>query len=111
MFTPVAAYNEKEVAQAIRAVKERFPDDVEYVRYSFHDDWAGDPALYFRILLTDRFHGKKILGDPALTRDLTALTNGIKATIRDEINEPGLWVYFSFRTVSEQRQLRDPQWD
>ncbi len=36
------------------------------------------PTLYFRILLTDRFHGKKILGDPALTRDLTALTNGIK---------------------------------
>jgi hypothetical protein len=51
------------------------------------------------------------MADPAVTTAFKATCNGIKATIRDEITDPDLGVYFSFRTVSEQEKLDDPLWD
>ncbi len=78
--------------------------EVLRVRYTLDDDWSGDPAIFFRILLVDRAMKKHNMFD---------VTQRIKRQIRDRL-EPteqwGLLPYFSFRTKSEQDEMQEKVW-
>jgi len=96
----------KNFAQKVEGVAKKFPDEVVRILHSFSRDWDGDPAIYFKILFTD---------EALRRRPLTELTNGVRnALIKDLAlydSEYSLYIpYFNFRTVSEQEQLKDPQW-
>ena len=43
----------KDFAQRVDEVAKKFPAEVVRIRHSFSRDWDGDPAIYFRIVLTD----------------------------------------------------------
>ena len=43
----------KDFAQRVDEVAKKFPTEVVRIRHSFSRDWDGDPAIYFRIVLTD----------------------------------------------------------
>src|ERR1022692_2968828 len=43
----------KEFDQMVQQTAMKFPGEVIRIRYSFGDDWYGDPAIFFRILLAD----------------------------------------------------------
>lgn len=79
-------------------------DEVVRVRYSLGEDWSGDAAIYFRIVLTDEASREERLGD---------VTHGIRQTIDGELQPYqnwGLLPYFSFRSASEQAVRHEAEW-
>ena len=44
----------KELEQNVQQTLMKFPEEVVRIRYSFDQDWYGDPAINFRIVLSDR---------------------------------------------------------
>jgi hypothetical protein len=95
----------KDFAQKIDEVARKFPDEVVRIRHSFSRDWDGDPAIYFKILLTDE----------ALRR-LRELTAAVRNTLIRDLSpydsEYSMYIpYFNFRTEGEQAKLKDPKWE
>jgi hypothetical protein len=97
----------KDFAQRVEEVAQKFPAEVVRIRHSFSRDWDGDPAIYFRVLLTDEARRTIPLGEltrkieVALIRDLALFTSEYSIYIP----------YFEFRTKSEQDRSKDPQWE
>ena len=72
------------------------------IRYEIGEDWSGQWAIFFRVVLTDdaaRHH----LRDVA-TKVIWGLAN--------HLDFPGMGVfpYHNFRSVSEQAALQEPAW-
>src|SRR5271169_139633 len=97
----------KDFAQRVDEVARKFPAEVVRIRHSFSRDWDGDPAIYFRIVVTDEARRKVPLShltaqiEDALTNDLELYTSEYSVYIP----------YFNFRTKTEQDQLKDPKWE
>ncbi|MCB9385342.1 MAG: hypothetical protein H6509_12075 [Bryobacterales bacterium] len=77
---------------------------MERIRYSIGDDWSGDPAIFFRVVLSDEAQQQ---------RELLPLTEQVRAAILDEVQpyEKDCSLYFNYRTLSDQQELRDKAWD
>jgi hypothetical protein len=93
-----------QLEEAIRAIEPSLGPDVLRLRYSIGEDWTGDPAIFFRVLLSDR----------ASRRDqLLQAINRIKSTIEDHLDPLAQWgvlPYYSFRSQSEQEALKEEAW-
>jgi hypothetical protein len=78
---------------------------VRYIRYEVKPDWNGDPAVLFRVVLSDKATRTK-----ASRRDVT---RRVKDQIMERIFLPDLGVFphFDFRSESEQAKRKDPDWD
>ena len=96
-------YKAKIKAGIERAARALAPNVVR-IRYSFQDDWTGTPSFFFRVVLSDKVTDKTRLGAEA---------DKASSTIRREIrcDELDLSAYFNFRSLSETKQLPDPEWD
>jgi hypothetical protein len=97
----------KDFAQRVEEVAKKFPAEVVRIRHSFSRDWDGDPAIYFRIVVTDEARRTVPLGE---------LTSKIRdALIKDLAffeSEYSVYIpYFEFRTKAEQDRSKDPQWE
>ena len=113
MIAPVTEYNTQAIDEAVSAAQTKFSADIEYIRYSIRDDWAGEPALFFRVVLKDRSYPKPFVrNDPRVT-EILDLCNRIMSEIRSAISTLNVELQpdFSFRLVSEQRELRDEDWN
>jgi hypothetical protein len=97
----------KDFAQRVEDVAKKFPDEVVRIRHTFSRDWDGDPAIYFRIVITMealQLHPlSELTGmiENALIEDLELFTSEYSAYIP----------YFEFRTKAEQDRSKDPQWE
>ncbi len=97
----------QDFAQKVDEVARKFPDDVVRIRHSFSRDWDGDPAIYFRIVVTDEAVQRYPLLDlthrveDALIKDLALFTSEYSIYIP----------YFNFRTKAEQEQVKSPEWE
>ncbi len=90
-------------AEVSRAVAKLGPEVVR-VKHVTQPDSGGDPAIYFRIVLSDSAAPSEVLGETA---------SRIRALLRTELQPRERWgliPYFNFRTQSEQAGLNDPQW-
>jgi hypothetical protein len=85
-----------------RAVQALAPDVVR-IRYSFGDDWTGDPSVFFKIVLSN---------DASREKNLSQVAQRVTQTLRNEIKleESGLHFYFKFRSLSETTELKDAAW-
>ena len=96
----------KDFAQRVDEVARKFPKEVVRIRHSFGHDWDGDPAINFRIVLTDKNWRDKRLSQlseligGALIEDL-----GLYQEYIDYIP------YFYYRTKSEEDEIKDPEWE
>jgi hypothetical protein len=105
---PISRVHDEEVGDrltnGLREIERKLQPDVIRVRSSFRDDWSGDPAIFFRIVLSD---------EAGRTENLADLTGKIGARIFEDLGLAKLdYVpYFNFRSESEQRRLQDPEWD
>ncbi len=90
--------------EQVDAIARELAPAVVRIRFSPGEDWSGDPAIYFRIVLADSATGRDRLHDVAQL---------VRTRLRDELRprELGYLPYFNFRSVSEQAKLPDPQWD
>jgi len=90
--------------QAIAELNPALGPDVVRLRYTLGQDWTGDPAIFFRILLSDR----------ASRRDqLYTVTTRIRDAVVQHL-EPfeqwGVLPYFSYRSQAEQAVLEEEAW-
>jgi hypothetical protein len=113
MIAALPRFTEPEIAAALRSVEEKFPDDIEHVRYTVGEDWSGDPAIFTRVLLKDK---PELMRRPRSREEIRggaffAMTSGIRLEVRSAFDEFHLLVYVSFRWASGQREMNDAGWD
>ncbi len=100
---PIGFVREPEVDEAILRVQQALGPDVVRIRYSYDNDWSGEPSLFFRILLSDAASRPSNLKEIA-QRVTSRLVNEVRT------DDYGIHAYFNFRSESEQAALRDPAW-
>jgi hypothetical protein len=111
LFRPSGLVSENELRSAVQSVEDEFPLEIERIRYTVHDDWSDDPAVFFRVLLKDNpdlmtFSG---LDDPRFVAAFE-LSSRITSALRTAVEAFRLPSYFAFRWVSEQKEIDDPDW-
>jgi hypothetical protein len=94
----------KEIEQISQRAAMKFPSEVVRIRHYIGHDWAGDPSITFRIVLSD---------DAAAREHLSEVTAPIEEEIFDELGrrESEYYPYFQFRSKTEYDTLKDPTWD
>jgi hypothetical protein len=104
-MVPAGFIHQARITEAINDAAQKLrPDEVWHVAFSIGTDSTDEPALFFRIILTDAASREDRLAD---------VTSRVTATLFDSlhpIENWGLTPYFSFRSLSEHRQLNDPVW-
>ena len=93
----------KDIDQKLEEVLARFPDEVVAVRYSTGHDWSGDPAVFFRIVLSDAASKRPALAD---------VTQRLQRELFDHLDfaRSDYIPYFDFRSKTERDTLKDPTW-
>jgi hypothetical protein len=78
--------------------------DVVRIRLNIAQDWSGDPALYFRVILSDEASQRDRLAGTA-ERVREKLSGDLRLDELDHLP------YFKFRSQSEQANLKERAWD
>ena len=97
------AYPEK-LAAAIASVERKLAPDVVRIRYTVENDWSGEQAVFFRILLSDA------ASKPPRLHKVTRRVEALIYQEVDPLNRWGLVPYLNFRSKSEQAVLREAAW-
>jgi hypothetical protein len=103
-IVPAPLVHGTQLANKITKVIRKLGNEVVRVNYSLGSDSTGEPAIFFRVVLTD-----------AASREdkLAEVTGRIARILFDEVRPYenwGLLPYFSFRSKSEQKARNDPEW-
>lgn len=95
---------EEEFAAAVAAIEKMLAPDVVRLRYELGEDWAGDPAVFFRVTAKNEvFREGRSAG----------LSQYISEVINRELEPREEWdvrFYDRFRSVAEQERLQEPAW-
>jgi hypothetical protein len=99
---PSIVPRQQEVQTAVNAVAKQLYPDVRYIRYDVGQDWSGDWAVFFRIVLSDE----------ASTNRLREIATQVVWRLAESIDFRALGVipYHNFRSASEQALLQEPAW-
>lgn len=104
MYIPRGVAQRGALDAAIRDIVGTLGPDVIHVRYTLGQDWTGDDAIFFRVLLSDR----------ASKRDrLLQVTNRVRDRIvqtLEPVEQWGLLPYFEFRSQFGQAALQEEAW-
>ncbi|MBM3753528.1 MAG: hypothetical protein FJW38_06070 [Acidobacteria bacterium] len=97
-------FREKIAKDFARAVKKFPKGTVVHAKYRIGEDSTGDPAIYFNIVLSD---------EASRDESLSGVTRRIRNILSDEMNPYdnwGLFPYPSFRSETEYKTIKDPEW-
>ena len=103
-MVPSYFVNQAQIATVVDEAMRKLGPDAVRVRFNIGTDWSGDPAIFFRIVLSDSASTEENLANAART---------VKRFVFDEIRPHekwGLYPYFSFRGESEQAERSEPEW-
>ena len=103
MYPPTIAVQKQPQINAFvsEVVKEFFPD-VQRIRFEFAQDWTGEWAVYFHVLLSDKASKRA---------NLRKIAPRVRRIISDKIiPELDMMPHFDFTSQSEQAELKDPAW-
>ncbi|HEX7424016.1 MAG TPA: hypothetical protein VF311_09055 [Terriglobales bacterium] len=102
MYLPIAVRKQPQIDAAVAEVAALLAPDVVHIRYEIGQDWSGQGAIFFRVLLSDEA-GKKRLREVATQ---------VVRHLADRLDFPALEVfpYHNFRSVSEQAVFREEAW-
>ena len=100
---PMRAAKEKKIAAAVKRAERKLKPDVVRIRYNLGFDHAGDPSVFFRIVLSD---------DASRLELLREMRHKVESTLRNGFDEDelGLLTYFNYRSLSEQSEMNEPAW-
>jgi hypothetical protein len=103
-MVPSGFVKQADIATLAERVAEELRPDVVRIRCSLGEDWSGDPAVSFRIVLSDSASKPGRLS--GVTRRVTEkLVSAVQPA------ELGLLPYYNYRSASEQAQLKEEAWD
>jgi len=102
MYLPSAVTKKAEIDEAIQKVEKNLASDVVRIRYEVGEDWSGQWAIFFRVVLTD----------DAARHHLRDVASKVIWGLANQLDFPGMGVlpYHNFRSVSEQAALQEPAW-
>jgi hypothetical protein len=102
MQVPPAVTRQSEIQAAINQVERSLAPDVVRIRYEIAEDWSGEWAIFFRVVLSDE----------AAKRRLRDVASKVVWGLARQLDFPGMGVfpYHNFRSVSEQEALQEPAW-
>lgn len=102
MNLPSAVTKQAEIEAGIARVQQSIGPEVVRIRYEIGEDWSGQWAIFFRIVLTD---------DAARHR-LRDVATKVVWGLSQQLDFPsmGVFPYHNFRSVSEQAMLQEPAW-
>ncbi len=102
MLVPGAITKQPEINAAVSEVARLLAPDVQHIRYDIAQDWSGDWAIFFRVVLSDEASKMRL-------RDITTKVVSQLAA-RLDFSAMGLFAYHNFRSVSEQAVLQEEAW-
>ena len=102
MYLPSAVSKQAEIDAAVDRVRQIVGPDVVRIRYEIGEDWSGQWAIFFRVVLTD----------DAARRRLHDVGTKVVWELSRQLDFPGMGVfpYHNFRSESEQATLQEPAW-
>ena len=104
MYIPTRWIDTAEVDKAVEEFLKTLGPEVVRVRYNIGEDWTGDPALYFRVVLSDEVSVEMRTFLQAARRIREALFEQLKP-----LERWGLFPHANFRPKSDD-YLNDPKW-
>jgi len=99
---PSVVTKQIQVNAAVSEVAALLHSDVEYIRYDIGQDWSGDWAIFFRIVLSDDAASRRL-------REVTTKAVWMLAE-RLDFQSMGVIPYHNFRSTSEQSVLQEAAW-
>ena len=103
MYLPMAVTKRPQINAAIADVVRELSPAVQRINYEIAQDWSGEWAVFFRVLLSDEASNRNHLRDVA-TKVVWRMSDGL------DLPSLGLFPYFDFRSQSEQAKLNEPAW-
>jgi hypothetical protein len=107
-MVPARVVQEQMLSKGVSRAVRKLGRKIVRLRYSVREDWSGDPAIYFRVVIPDAAAKEERLSDT---------TEHISSVVTDEVRPYenwGLIPYFSFRSKSEQEEIQqevnEPEW-
>ena len=103
MYLPIAVKAQPQITAAITDVLKEMMPEVQRINYEIMQDWTGEWAVFFRVLLSDE----------ASQRDrLRELAPRLLRLLSDKLDIPnlGMFPHIDFRSQSEQAEINDPAW-
>jgi len=102
-YLPSAVQKEPQIKAAIAQVIRELSPAVQYIRYEIGQDWSGDWAIFFRVVLSD---------DASMRQNLGSVAENVVRRVSEQVDFSSIGVipYFNFRSQSEQATLREPAW-
>jgi hypothetical protein len=90
--------------EQVDRVAAKLAPDVVRIRVHMKEDWEGDPALDFRVILSDEASRRERLSEIVRT---------VEAALNEELGlaDSEYFPYIRYRSWSEQASLRDPKWE
>jgi hypothetical protein len=99
MQVPTAFVHQAQFTRAVVRAAQRLAPDVVSIIPTLGNDWSGEPAVFFMV----------ILSDAASLRDrILTTSNRVQQVLNDEVQPLEQWgvlPYFNFRSQSEQARL------
>jgi hypothetical protein len=104
-IVPSGFVHQGQLDEEIKRAASKLGKEVFRVAYRVGEDSTGEPSIFFRIVLVD---------SAANEETLVETTSRISTILFDEvrpIDNWGLHPYFNFRSLSEQRNNPNPEWE
>ena len=102
MIMPAAITQQAKIEAEVRAIEAALRPDVAHIRYEIGEDWSGQWAIFFRVVLSD---------EAAKNRLRTVATDVVwRLAERLDFTALGVFPYHNFRSESEQAALREEAW-
>jgi hypothetical protein len=97
-----AAMTQSGIDAQVRAVEAALRPDLRHIRYEIGEDWSGQRAIFFRIVMSDE----------AARLRLRKVATMVVCRLAERIDFAALGVfpYHNFRSESEQAVLREEAW-
>jgi hypothetical protein len=114
MVVPSFLINQAEIAKGVKKVEKKFRPDVVRISYEIRENWMGDPAIYFRVLLSDEAADRfttAVVSKTSTGHELPRHVRDAIDALIDPLGKWGLFPHVSFRSVSEQAYLKDKDWE
>ena len=102
MLVPDVTTKQPKISAAVSEVARILAPDVQHIRYDIAQDWSGDWAIFFRVVLSDEASKNRLR---EVTRKVLS-----QLAARLDFSEMGLFAYHNFRSVSEQALLQEEAW-
>ena len=103
MYLPSAVQKQPQINAAVSDVVRELSPWVRHIRYDIAQDWSGQWAIFFRVLLSDEAAQKRL-------KDVSTRVVW-RTSERLDLPNLGLFPYFDFRTESEQARMHEASWE